>query len=116
MDFNASMLQMMNKERQKPVAFSNMLSRKAQIRADEACKNFSHDGYLKQFEDSQAGYVGENLAKDFDTPEDTHKALMNSPKHKENIVKPEYKFVGMARGKSCNSFAQLFADSNKLNK
>lgn len=41
-------------------------------------------------------YAGENLAKDFTTSSDVIKAWMNSEKHKENILKPEYEEVGFS--------------------
>lgn len=41
-------------------------------------------------------YAGENLAKNFTTPEATVAAWMNSPKHKENIINQNYTEVGFA--------------------
>lgn len=41
-------------------------------------------------------YAGENLARNFYTSEDTVKAWMNSPTHKENMVNPRYKDIGVA--------------------
>ena len=40
-------------------------------------------------------YAGENLAKGFITSSATHIAWMNSPTHKANIMKPEFKDVGI---------------------
>lgn len=40
-------------------------------------------------------YAGENLAKGFITSSATHTAWMNSPTHKANIMKPEFKDVGI---------------------
>ena len=49
---------------------------------------------------SQAGYTyvyaGENLAKGFRTAEGVHEAWMASPTHKENIMSPNYKDIGVA--------------------
>jgi len=49
---------------------------------------------------TQAGYVyvyaGENLAKGFRTAEGVHEAWMASPTHKENIMSPNYKEIGVA--------------------
>jgi hypothetical protein len=41
-------------------------------------------------------YVGENLAIDFDNEEDLFQAWLNSPTHKDNIVKPQYQEIGIA--------------------
>lgn len=49
---------------------------------------------------TQAGYTyvyaGENLAKGFRTAEGVHEAWMASPTHKENIMSPNYKDIGVA--------------------
>jgi hypothetical protein len=39
-------------------------------------------------------YAGENLAKDFMNSDEVVAAWMNSPTHRANIVKPEYKEIG----------------------
>ncbi len=41
-------------------------------------------------------YAGENLAKDFNTSKEVVDAWMNSPSHRENILKPEYTDIGIA--------------------
>lgn len=41
-------------------------------------------------------YVGENLAIDFTKPQDVFTAWLNSPKHKENIIRPEFQEIGIA--------------------
>ncbi len=41
-------------------------------------------------------YAGENLAKGFRTAEGVHEAWMASPTHKENIISPNYKDIGVA--------------------
>ncbi|MDD3647353.1 MAG: CAP domain-containing protein [Candidatus Dojkabacteria bacterium] len=49
---------------------------------------------------SQAGYeyvyAGENLAKDFSSSAPIHSAWMASPTHRDNIVNPNYKNIGIA--------------------
>jgi uncharacterized protein YkwD len=40
-------------------------------------------------------YAGENLAKGFITSSATHDAWMNSPTHRANILKPEFKDIGI---------------------
>ncbi|MEI6886775.1 MAG: CAP domain-containing protein [bacterium] len=47
----------------------------------------------------EAGYIyvfaGENLAKGFSTSSAVHDAWLNSPTHKANIMKPEFRDIGM---------------------
>ena len=40
-------------------------------------------------------YVGENLAIDFNNNQDLFRAWLNSPTHKENIIKPQYQEIGV---------------------
>ena len=58
------------------------------------------DGTTPWFFISQAGYkyiyAGENLAKDFNDSTGVVNAWMNSPSHKENILKSEYQDIGFA--------------------
>lgn len=42
-----------------------------------------------------AATFGENLAMGLDTPENIHKALMDSPTHRKNIINPEFSKVGI---------------------
>lgn len=46
--------------------------------------------------DYQYKYAGENLAMDFKTANAVHKAWMNSPSHKENIIADKYTEIGVA--------------------
>lgn len=41
-------------------------------------------------------YAGENLARNFNSAEEVVNAWMNSPSHRANILKPEYKDIGLA--------------------
>lgn len=41
-------------------------------------------------------YAGENLAVDFTESADVQRAWLNSPKHRENIVNPNFREVGIA--------------------
>jgi len=41
-------------------------------------------------------YVGENLAIDFTSNEDLFQAWLDSPTHKDNIIKPQYQEIGIA--------------------
>lgn len=40
-------------------------------------------------------YAGENLARDFQNPSSTVDAWMNSPTHRDNILNPKYKEIGV---------------------
>jgi hypothetical protein len=44
----------------------------------------------------QYRYAGENLARDFATPEAAVAAWMASPTHKENLLSPKYQDIGVA--------------------
>jgi uncharacterized protein YkwD len=44
-------------------------------------------------------YAGENLALGFSSVESEHKAWMESPTHKKNILNPNFKEIGVAVGK-----------------
>jgi hypothetical protein len=52
----------------------------------------------KWFDDVDYAYVyaGENLAIDFNTGEGVHEAWMNSPGHRQNILNPHYRDIGIA--------------------
>lgn len=60
-------------------------------------------------------YVGENLAMNFSSAKSAHKALMDSPSHKKNILNSRYNDVGIAMvtgeidGKTTNVLVELFA-------
>lgn len=51
-------------------------------------KFFSQFGYKYR-------YAGENLARDFSNAQDAVNAWMSSPTHKENILNPKYKEIGI---------------------
>ena len=51
-------------------------------------KFFSQFGYKYR-------YAGENLARDFSNANDAVNAWMNSPTHKDNILNPKYKEIGI---------------------
>jgi len=52
-------------------------------------------------------YAGENLTKGYQSPEETHKALMASPEHRQNILSPRFQFLGVG----CHDYicVELFA-------
>lgn len=78
-----------------PLTRSKELSRAAKIRAKEIATSFSHtrpDGSLWYTVSDAAR--GENLAKDYYTPEDVMAAWMESEGHKDNILTSYYHTVG----------------------
>jgi uncharacterized protein YkwD len=98
-----------NKERERSnlptLKMSSELSVAAEKKAEDMFKNdyWSHFGphgespwdFIKQ-SGYQYEYAGENLAKNFLFSQNVVDAWMNSPTHKENIVKKEYAEVGYA--------------------
>lgn len=99
---------LINAERQIPLVVDKELTYRAEQRAVQLCKDkqWSHDGWKNSFKGMNSKFLGENLARNFNDATSTHKALMNSPTHKANLVRKEYKYVGI--GKSCNITVQLF--------
>lgn len=89
----------------KPLALNPKLSQAAQDKANDMFANnywahFSPAGvspwYFFEKENYHYLYAGENLAKDFSNSQSIIAAWMNSEKHRENILKPEYQEVGFA--------------------
>jgi len=62
--------------------------------------HYAPDGTSPWFFFQQAGYqylyAGENLAKDFTESQAVVAAWMNSPTHRDNILKPDYEEIGFA--------------------
>ncbi len=88
-----------------PLKLNAKLNVSAQGKANDmmAKQYFAHvspEGVEPWFWFDQAGYnytyAGENLALGFETAEGVHKAWMNSPGHRDNIVNPNYKDIGIA--------------------
>lgn len=76
------------------------LQKAADIRAEEILNTFSHtrpDGNscFTVFKDIGVNYTwaGENIAKGYATPGSVMDGWMNSPGHRDNILKPEYKGI-----------------------
>ena len=106
------------------LAVDPLLVKAAQEKADDmAAKGyFAHvtpDGYQPWHFLELVGYryvaAGENLAVNFDDSEDVEKAWMNSPTHRENLLRADYTHVGIAvargtyKGKEATFVAQFFA-------
>lgn len=117
-----------NEERAKigeePLANSILLQKAAQLKANDMAEKgyFSHispDGTTPwQWLDGvgyEYTYAGENLAVNFSDSTDVTKAWMNSPAHKENIIKNSYKEIGIAtahgvwKGQDTTFVVQFFA-------
>jgi uncharacterized protein YkwD len=84
------------------------LSARAQQRAEAMCARhqFSHDGYEAAFRGSSHKWTGENLAMGHQDPRAVHGQLMNSPGHRANILKREFRAVGI--GHACSITVELF--------
>lgn len=84
------------------------LSDRAQLRAERMCANhaFSHDGFDRAFDGLRYRSMGENLAMGNQDPRRVHDQLMNSPGHRANILKPNFRAVGI--GHACNITVELF--------
>jgi uncharacterized protein YkwD len=85
-----------------------VLSARAQERAEMMCakRQFSHDGYQAAFHGSPYRSMGENLAKGHHEPRAVHQQLMNSPGHRANILKRDFRAVGI--GHACTITVELF--------
>lgn len=104
-----SLLATTNSERTKsgatPLKYSEKLSAAAHYKAQDMFQQqyWAHTGpdgstpwkWLSQANYNYS-YAGENLAKNFATPEATIAAWIDSPKHRENIVNQNYTEVGFA--------------------
>lgn len=109
------------------LAIDPLLKKAAEKKLADIFKNqyFNHnapDGTKFSAWVKEAGYtytiVGENLAMGFGTNEQIINAWMDSPKHRENILKGKYKDIGIAiaKGKLDNEMVtvvvQYFGASN----
>jgi hypothetical protein len=118
-----------NQERQlnnlKPLKINPLLSKAAQLKAEDMAKNsyFSHtspEGKTPWYWLDVAGYkydyAGENLAINFNETKDVVDAWMNSPAHRDNIIKSLYTEVGSGvatgtyEGKTATFIVQDYAD------
>jgi len=106
-----------------PLKINDKLMQAAAAKANDVfTKNYwahyAPDGTSPWFFFEQAGYqylfAGENLAKDFTESQAVVTAWMNSPTHRDNILKPEYEEIGFAvmegvlQGQNTVLIVQLF--------
>lgn len=105
------------------LAMNSVLSASASAKANDMINNnyfahYSPTGVKPWDWISRADYpyifVGENLAMNFTSADAVHKALMNSPSHKKNILNERYTDLGLAMlsgeidGKNTNILVELF--------
>ena len=99
------MFRLTNTEREKeglsPLSGMASLTQVAVIRASEIIRSFSHDrpdgrSCFSAYNENDISYfwAGENIAMGQRTPADAVQAWMDSPGHKENILKSEFKHLG----------------------
>lgn len=108
------LLELVNEERKKIglslLTSNSSLEKSAYLKAKDILEKnyFSHyspDGHSPWYWFKVAGYdyqnAGENLAIGFLDTKEVHSALMNSPSHRQNILNPRYREIGIAvlRGK-----------------
>jgi len=88
-----------------PLQSNDLLMQAASAKANDVfTKNYwahyAPDGTSPWFFFQQAGYqyvfAGENLAKDFTDSQSVVNAWMNSPTHRDNILKADYQDIGFA--------------------
>ena len=76
-----------------PLSWNYQVENAAKVRANEIVGSFSHtrpDGRPWSTADEKVLY-GENLAKYYDSAEEVVAAWMNSPSHRANILKGDFK-------------------------
>lgn len=117
------MLELVNKERAeagvKPLVMDKELVKVARIKSQDMIDKNYFDHTSPTYGDPFAmmktfgikfAYAGENLAGN-QTVEKAHKALMNSPGHRSNILNPNYTHIGIGiieGGPYSSMFTQLF--------
>jgi uncharacterized protein YkwD len=107
-----TLLFLINLVRDIPLQESSILTQRAEIRAEQLCKDnqWSHLGYENSFKGIDYDYAGENLSKDFPDDLSAFIALMQSPGHKMNILNKNYNQIGIGRSKHCNIVVELFTN------
>lgn len=96
-----------NALRSTPLKLNGELTALAESRAEYLCKHpFSHAGWKPQALATGYGFVGENLAKGFDTLPATYAAWDVSPEHRLNLTDTDYEYTGIAE--ACGVTIQEF--------
>lgn len=87
-----------------PLVWDDQLLAPATIRATEASQYWSHirpDG--RAWNTVSRHVHGENLGRKFEEPDDIMQAWMNSPGHKENILRADFRRIAVATYRSTDS-------------
>ena len=113
--FEAEVLRLVNIERAKrriaPLEMEENLHITARIKAGEMKKyNYYGHGSFPDLPDyliKRYYLIGENIAMGQTTPAEVVKAWMNSPGHKDNILNPNYAYIGI--GYCADHWVQQFA-------
>ncbi|MDR2967657.1 MAG: CAP domain-containing protein [Methanobacteriaceae archaeon] len=114
--YEYQVLDLVNKERLKagvpPLVMDNDLFNAAKIRTSELKTKFSHvrpDG--SQYYTVSSKIRAENIAAGQKTPASVMKTWMNSPMHRNNILNPKYKSIGIGYiGGNTPYWLQLFGE------
>jgi uncharacterized protein YkwD len=95
----------------KPLVLEARLAKTAQMKAADIrrCNQFDHDACGKEWDTvfKSSGYwtsrlsvlIGENLAwgeRDFATPREVMLGWLNSPDHRDNLLEPRFRQMGLA--------------------
>lgn len=103
----------------KPLTENWELSRVAQYKAEDMHdKNYfdhnspTYGSPFKMMKDFgiNYGYAGENIAKGQRSPQEVMTAWMNSQGHRENILSPNFKHIGVGYDARGNEWVQQFTD------
>ncbi len=127
------LISLTNKERVKNdisiLTENELLTKAAQLKAEDMVKkgyfaHYSPDGVSPWFWIEEVGYdyqkAGENLAVNFESSKEVIDAWMNSPTHRENIVKEGYTEIGIAtasgtyKGKEGIFVVQIFGTPKRM--
>ncbi len=117
--YETEVLRLLNKERIAlglvPLKTTAEHQNAAQVRADEAAISLSHTrpngtSFSTAFDEAgiESTYRGENLGSGYKTPERFVDGLMDSDAHRENILNPDYRYVGIGYNED-NFWSQLFS-------
>ncbi len=128
-EYEKEVVRLVNIERKKvgacELTVTDELSKAADIRAEELLISFSHDRpdgrkCFTVFDECGVIYTpagcngaGENISGGRATPEEVVQAWMNSPGHKENMLNPNFRKIGVgfsAGGKYGHNWVQLFTN------
>lgn len=131
-DIQRDVLVLLNEERTslglRPLTLNQSLTNSAFAKAEDMLINnyFAHeslDGRMPwdwvSRKDYPYLYIGENLGMNFASADSVHRALMNSPSHKKNILNEKYTDVGVIvvkgalDGRETNILVQIFGTEKK---